>query len=108
MRYLIVLLLTSISSVMQAAEEPLIFKKEVASSVSWMPYGLVFIILLITVFILAKNSRIRVNTQSKCKILEKINIHHKTKIYIMDYDGQQFIIADNQTALAIQPLQGNG
>lgn len=84
------------------AEHSLPFKKEISTN-HLFSYLLVLGILFLTLFFLAKKSKKLINT-NQCQILERIPIHHKTKVYILDYQGQRFLIADNQNALAIQPL----
>lgn len=87
------------------AQEAIIFKKELVETAHWFPYGLVLIALIAAVLMLAKNSKKIISKQSQCKVIEKIAIHHKTKIYVIDYQGQRFLVADNQNSLAIQALQ---
>lgn len=89
------------------AEEAIVFKKELFSPHYWFPYGLVLIVLLIVVFILAKNSKKLISPHSPGIVVEKTSINHKTKVYIINYQGQKFLLADNQNSLAIQALQEN-
>ena len=87
------------------AERAIVFKKELLSSYHWFPYGLVLIALILAILILAKKSKKIIKTPSQCTVLERIAINHKTKAYIIDYQGQKFLIADNQHSVAIQALQ---
>lgn len=87
------------------ASEAIIFKKELVSNTHWFPYGLVMIVLIIVVLILAKNSKKINSTPPKCKVIERIAVQHKTKVYVIDYQGQKFLVADNQNSLAIHALQ---
>jgi flagellar biogenesis protein FliO len=86
------------------AQESLGFKKELVSDIHWTPYVLVLVILFSILFILAKYSKKSAGSGVSCKVIEKITVHHKTRIYIIDYKGQNFLIADNQNSVAIQPL----
>ena len=106
MRFLVLIILSFLINPLQA-KNAITFKKELVANVHWFPYGLVLIVLIIAVLILAKSSKKISNTQSKCKIIEKTTLNHKTKIFVIDYQGQQFLIADNQNALAIHSLQVN-
>jgi hypothetical protein len=104
MRQLAMFILIGAANTLQAAE-PLLFKKDEVASIPWVPYGLVFFILISTVFILAKNLKKTSYVQANFKVIEKIAVHHKTKLYVIDYQGQKFLVADNQNSLAIQALQ---
>ncbi|WP_298626873.1 hypothetical protein [uncultured Legionella sp.] len=90
------------------AKEDLVFKKELISNPHWYSYGLVLILLLISIIVLAKYSKRTGATEQKCKVIERISIHHKTKVYVIHYQGKQFLLADNQNALAIHPLHQTG
>lgn len=92
-----------LSSVLHA-QSTLAFKKEPLSTVHWFPYLLVLAILLVALLVLAKKSKGLTKNNGKNLIIEKIPINHKTQIYVLDYQGQRFLIADNQNALAIHPL----
>ncbi len=89
------------------AEEAISFKKELVTTVHWFPYGIVLILLIIALLILAKNSKKVMTAHAKCKVIERVAIHHKTKVYVIAYQGQQFLLADNQNSLAIHALQEN-
>lgn len=86
------------------AESNLVFKQEPVHHLHWVPYILVFGILVASLFFLAKKSKVLVKAAPQCKIIEKMPIQHKTQAYIIEYQGQRFLIADNQNALAIHPL----
>ncbi|MFI4918192.1 MAG: hypothetical protein ACHP65_01400 [Legionellales bacterium] len=86
------------------ATNQLVFKKEQLFNSHWYHYGLVMLALLIAAFLVAKKTKPTVNGSIKGKIIERLPVHNKTKIVIVDYDGQKFLIADNQHSLAIQPL----
>lgn len=86
------------------AGEPILFKKEPAIHPHWLSYGFVLLILFITLIILAKKTKSRTNSSPQGKIIETLFLHQKTKAYVIDYKGQQFLIAENQNALAIHAL----
>lgn len=86
------------------AESTLAFKKEPLSTVHWFPYLLVLTLLLVALLMLAKKSKSISKHSSKNLIIEKIPINQKTQVYVLEYQGQRFLIADNQNALAIHPL----
>lgn len=81
------------------------FKKDPLSTLPWYPYVLILGILFAVLFILAKKSKNLIKPHPTCQIIERIPIHHKTQVYVIDLYGQRFLIADNQNALAIHPVQ---
>lgn len=83
----------------------LIFKQDPMSNIHWFPYIVVLVVLFVVLVFLAKRPKGLIKTPSKCRVIEQIPIHHKTKIFVIDYQGQKFLIADNQNALAIHPLK---
>lgn len=86
------------------AQETISFKKELTATGPWYPYVLVFLVLLVVLFILAHYLKKTPGTHSKSYILKRIAAHHKTSVYVIDYQGQQFLLAENQNALALHPL----
>lgn len=87
------------------AQEQLNFKQESIPQIHWLSYGLALFILLVICIFLAKKSKNGINQTAQCKVIERIPLHHKARVYVIDYQGQQFLIADNQHALAIHPLK---
>jgi len=81
------------------------FKPDPVHSIHWTPYLITLGILFMFLLFLAKKSKRLVKTNSQCQLIEKIPLHHKTQAYVVDYQGQRFLIAENQNALAIHPLQ---
>lgn len=86
------------------AEEAITFKKELVTSTHWLSYGLVLLVLISFLFLFAKNTKKVLGTSTQLKVLERIAIHHKTRVYVLDYQGQQFLLADNQNSVTIQAL----
>ncbi|CEG57454.1 hypothetical protein [Legionella fallonii] len=87
------------------AEEAITFKKELVASNSWTPYGIILLILVMALLVLAKNSKRIIPTNNQCRVVEKISVHHKTKVYVIAYQDQKFLVADNQNSLAIHALK---
>lgn len=90
------------------AQEPIPYKHDSPLSAHWFPYGLVLLVLCIVLAILAKKSKHKTSRTTQCRVVESLPLNHKTKIYVFDYQGQHFLIADNQHALAIHPLKEGG
>lgn len=87
------------------AEEAISFKKELVASSSWLPYGSILIVLVITLLVLAKHSKKIIHNNAQCQVIEKISVHNKTKVYVIAYQEQKFLVADNQNSLAIHALR---
>ena len=81
------------------------FKQAQPSTNYLHSYGMVITVVFILFVVLAHSVKRKTGTTQKCKIIERVAVYHKTRIYIIDYQNQQFLIADNQNSLAIQPLQ---
>ncbi|MDR3443418.1 MAG: hypothetical protein P4L65_10450 [Legionella sp.] len=86
------------------ADSALGFKKDLVSQVHWTPYLLGLGFLFVALIVLAKKSKGFIKTNAQCQLIESIFIHYKTKVHVIEYHGQRFLIADNQQALAIHPL----
>jgi hypothetical protein len=93
------LLLCSLS-----AEASLPFKKEAAESIQWLPYLFVVLILLSLLLFLAKYTKKSPLNKARSHVVETIVLHYKSRAYIVEYQGQRLLIADNQQAIAIHPL----
>ncbi|KTD51325.1 flagellar biosynthetic protein FliO [Legionella quateirensis] len=102
-RFLLLILISWINPLL--ANQPVVFKKELVTNTHWSPYVLILFVLLAVLFILAQYSKKSKTTSSKCKVIEQVSVHNKTKIFVIDYQGQQFLLADNQNALTLLPLQ---
>ena len=87
------------------ASETMAFKPEFSPKISWFNYGLAIIILLIIIFFIAKKHKPGLMGNSACQLLEKKYLGNKTVVYIIEYQQQRFLLADNQQALALHPLK---
>lgn len=107
MSRLIVLALTFWAAPLLAGES-LGFKKELIANTHWQSYGLILVFLVVILFLLAKYTKKTEAAGQKCKVIERIAVQNKTKMYVIDYQGQQFLLAENPNALAIHPLPQPG
>ena len=82
----------------------IVYKPPFAPKNGWLPYGTVIIMLLILVLVIAKKYKPSATRQSVCQLVEKKQLSNKTVVYIIDYQQQRFLLADNQHALALHPL----
>lgn len=87
------------------SQNTLDFKPDPVHSLHWTPYLLVLGVLILVLLVLAKKSKRLVKTNSQCQLIDKIPLQHKTQAYVIDYQGQRFLIAENPNALAIHPLK---
>ncbi|CAM4394499.1 MAG: hypothetical protein LEGION0403_FIIPPAGN_00791 [Legionella sp.] len=87
------------------AQNTLTFKQDPINNIHWIPYLVILLILLIVLSFFAKRSKGLVKKNTQGQVIEKIPVHHKMHVYILDYQGQRFLIADNQNSLAIHPVQ---
>ncbi len=86
------------------AGEPLVFKQPFTPKNSWLTYGSAIIMLLILVIVIAKKHKPGATQKPICQLVEKKYLGNKTVIYIIEYQQQRFLLADNQQALALHPL----
>lgn len=87
------------------AQNAFAFKQDPGSHVHWIPYLFVLGILFLVLCFLAMRSKHTIKSTTQCHVVEQIALHHKAKVYIVDYQGQRFLIAENPNALAIHPVQ---
>ena len=88
--------------------DPIVFKQEFSPKQGWLNYGLAIMILLIVIIVLAKKHKPRSTNLSGCQLIEKKHLNNKTAVYIVEYQQQRFLLADNQNALAIHRLEQEG
>jgi len=81
--------------------EPIVFKQEFSPKNGWFNYGLAITILLIVILVLAKKYKSKPLGPIGCQLIEKKHLGNKTVVYVIEYQQQRFLLADNQHALAI-------
>ncbi|CDZ77051.1 hypothetical protein BN59_01330 [Legionella massiliensis] len=100
MRKIVNILLASLVS-NKALAEDLHFKQAIEPKQGWFIYLITLAALIALAIFLAKKPR---QTQSSCLIVDKKHLGNKTTIYILEYQNQQFLLADSQQALALHAL----
>lgn len=98
-------ILFSFVSDVALSAETITFKQNLSPKISWLNYGLIIVILLLLVLAIAKKHKPGVSKKSDCQLIEKKYLGNKTVVYVFDYQKQRFLLADNQHAVAIHPLQ---
>ena len=89
--------------------EPMVFKPEFSPKHGWLNYGMAIVVLLIMVLVLAKKHNIKTpglrDSSQGCQLIEKKHLGNKTVVYVIEYQQQRFLLADNQQALTIHQLE---
>lgn len=80
------------------------FKQEPDTHSPGLAYILVLIALVAMFVCLKKFNKNKEPKIKKCQIIEQLTLNHKTRLYVIRYDQQHFMIADNPGGLAIQSL----
>lgn len=80
------------------------FKQEAATHSPGLAYAMALIALIAMFFCLKKFNKNKQPKIKKCQIIEQLTLNHKTRVYVIRYDQQHFMIADNPGGLAIQAL----
>ncbi|MBA3537497.1 MAG: hypothetical protein H0T84_12975 [Tatlockia sp.] len=88
----------------QAVAESLTFKQAIEPKQGWLIYFLATLALLAIAYVLSKNTKRGFSLPSNCLIIEKKRLGAKTIVYIFEYQNRQFLLADNQQALALHAL----
>lgn len=101
--HLLFILLSFVSNDALSAET-ITFKQSLSPKISWLNYGLIIVMLLVLVLAIAKKHKPGMSKKSVCQLIEKKYLGNKTVVYVIDYQQQRFLLADNQHALAIHPL----
>lgn len=80
------------------------FKHAIEPGYNWFIYLVSLAALLTLAAVLAKKCRAGLLAQSSCLIVDKQQLGTKTTIYVLEYQNQRFLLADNQQALTLQAL----
>lgn len=99
MRSILILIYGVISS-SAFAKEPIHFKQAFVGKINWLPYGMVIILLLLAIFFISKKYKPKHQNKTLCQVIEKNYLGNKTVVYVIDYQEQRFLLADNQQALS--------
>ena len=88
------------------ANAALAFKKNLVPANQWLGsiLGLCLVGVLFAILYPHAKKRGLLNKSHK-HLLKTISIQNKIKAYVIEYEGQHFLIADNQNALAIHELK---
>lgn len=102
-RYFILFFFSFFTCIAQASEK-IPFKEPFSPKNGWISYGIALIALLVILLTLLKKYKPALRHKSECNIIEKKYLGNKTVVYVFEYQQQRFLLADNQLALALQPL----
>lgn len=95
---------TFLYSTLAVADEPILFKQAFIPKHGWFNYGLIITLLIVITFVLAKKFKPGLAQSTACQLIEKKQLSSKTAVFVIEYNKQQFLIADNHHGLAIHPL----
>jgi hypothetical protein len=84
------------------------FKQPLIPKNSWLVYSSVLACMIVITLILSRRHKLNPSPKSECQLIEKKFLSNKTIIYIVDYQQQRFLLADNQQAIALHPLKPKG
>lgn len=98
-------LLLSMVSFSLFAEEALTFKPVFMPQRGWFSYGLAVAALLAIIIFLAKKNKHLHQNNPTLQTIDKIRLNHKTTLFIVEYQKQRFLLADNQQSLCLQALK---
>ncbi|HBI21903.1 MAG TPA: hypothetical protein DDY37_04875 [Legionella sp.] len=87
-----------------AVASDIAFKLPFAPHISGLHVGLTVIALLAIAFFMAWKHKSRVCPVGTCQLIEKKHLGNKTIVYIIGFQNQRFLLADNQHALALHAL----
>lgn len=107
LRLLIVIIGNFFSTAVMASEQ-IAFKQPFSPKNGWLSYAIAVAALLALLATLLKKYKPVGNTRSSCQLIEKKYLGNKTIVYVFEYQQQRFLLADNQQALALHPLNIEG
>lgn len=84
--------------------EKIPFKQIIEPKQGWLFYFIAIIVLSAFACFFAKKIKQDLAKQSSCLVIDKKKLSAKTCLYLVEFQKQQFLIADNQQALALQAL----
>jgi flagellar biogenesis protein FliO len=80
------------------------FKQPFTPNHNLINVAFICISLLLLAFILIKRFQKTPLQHASCRVIEKQCLANKTIVYVIEYQQQRFLLADNQHALAIHAL----
>lgn len=86
------------------ADDSLHFKQALVGNNHWLSYGMVMLALLLVIGYITQKYKPNTPNKALCRVIEKNHLGNKTVIYVIDYQEQRFLLADNQHALSFCAL----
>jgi flagellar biogenesis protein FliO len=81
------------------------FKEELKLPTYWLAIGAVLLLILVTLLIVMKKNPLKMSQTANLKLLEKRTLSHKTCVYLLEYRGLKFLLADNHANITLHPLE---
>lgn len=88
----------------QVLAEKIRFKQIIEPKKGWLFYFTAIIVLSFLAFLFARRVKPNLSRQSSWLVIDKKKLNAKTSLYLVEFQKQQFLIADNQQALALHSL----
>lgn len=80
------------------------YKVSLLPQYQWTTYALILLILLLFSLYTAKKQARQSIKNSNCRLIEKLNLSNKTTLYLLEYQNQQFLLADNLQSITFKSL----
>ena len=94
-----------VSTTANAVHQTIPFKAPFSPQYSWVTLAVTLAILVVVTLVIAKKYKPNTVCISPCRLIEKKYLSNKTIVYILEYQQQRFLLADNQQSIALHPLE---
>lgn len=94
------MLMSFLISPLVIADDAIHFKQTFVRHSHWLTYGIVMIALLLVIAYITQKYKPNKLDKALCRVVEKNYLGNKTVIYVIDYQEQRFLLADNQHSLS--------
>ena len=83
---------------------PIVFKAAFTPTNGWFAYVTLLGVLLVIIAVIIKKYQQKPSLPRNCRLVETTRLGNKTVLYLVDYQQQRFLLADNQQSLALHFL----
>lgn len=84
--------------------EQIQFKQSFSPSATWINYILALLAVLVLVFYFAKKYQRPVSSRGDFFVVKSKRLNAKTTLHLIEFQQQQFLLADNQQTLCLHPI----
>ena len=104
LRLVLITATLSLSTLGRAASQTIGFKPPFSPQYNWLTMAFALVSLIIIALISLKKFKPGFSVPSECRLIEKKYLSNKTIIYILEYQKQRFLLADNHQSITIHAL----